>query len=165
MKQVARVLLALIWLLSFRQVYAAPQPFPETVPSTFRITYDHDMGVKASVEFKDGRLLYQRWGTEGNQTMARRPTLEQWAQFFREINSAKVYKWSDHYAKTVAMPRDGDSHWSVDLQTSDVILHSDGTSAFPLDGDLTEAQRGNSRNKSFDLMLEAVSHLLGQNFP
>jgi hypothetical protein len=165
MKLVAALFVALEWLWPLSIAGAAPKPFPEMVPAVVKVEYDHDMWGIVIVEFKDGRLICQRRGMEGNRVSATRPTLDQWAHFFHELNEAKVYKWSDYYPLALAVPRDGNFRWEIDLQVGDVRFQSNGNTAFPLDGDLTEEQRGNSKNRSFDLCMEAVSHLIGEGFP
>jgi hypothetical protein len=164
MNRFAWTFIALASLSSLSLAKADQQPFPETVPALFKVEFDAEMWGVVTLEFKDGRLIYQRQGIGGNLTTAVRPTLDQWARFFREINAAKVYKWSDHYSSPETA-RDAGFHWSIDLQAADTGFHSNGSCEYPLDGDLTEEERGSSKHKSYDLFMEAVSHLIGRGFP
>lgn len=163
-KLTAALLITLVASFSiFAEEPKQPTPFPEAVPTMFKFNYEHDMGSSYGVDYQKGLLIVEEAGMSRNRGKSGvKPTREQWMKFFHELNEAKVYKWASHYSGS-SFARDGDFRWSIDIQVGDQSFHSAGSTALPLDGDLNEAQRGNSKNVAFDLYLAAVSHLIGRD--
>ena len=138
------------------------QPFSDLVPATLHVYYGHDMGTVAELELKDRKIVCR--SNHGEQWVHIQPTLDQWSKFIAELNAAKVYKWQDHYLNRMPVARDGNFRWSFEIQIGDRHFASDGDTDFPLDGDVV-AQKQPSDHISFELMLKAVSELIGRDFP
>ena len=122
------------------------------------------MGGSAEVELKDRKVSYKVSSiTEGEKSGFVEPTIEQWAKFISELNAAKVYRWDEHY-KGVRMADDGGFYWSFEIQLGERHFASDGNTGVPEVGD--EKSANDPRlHLSYDRFNQAVSHLIGHDFP
>jgi|HubBroStandDraft_1064217.scaffolds.fasta_scaffold237250_2 hypothetical protein len=116
-----------------------------------------------SVELKEGLVVYKyRVGMESAvKTISIRPGKEAWSLFIKEINAAKLYRWTKLYADWNVL--DG-THWSIDLEIDGRKIHSEGYNNYPLDGDEAKPRNSPEGSLAFDRLCLAVSHLIGQEF-
>ncbi|MEI9998647.1 MAG: hypothetical protein WDO13_05505 [Verrucomicrobiota bacterium] len=140
-------------------------PFPDRIPSLLKISSSHDMGSTAEVSLANGVVTYRlvTGGSHVVKEIAVRPTLEQWSAFIRQLNDAKVYQWEPVY-KGPLLAMDGGFYWSVEIQFEERHFGSSGNTAYPPDGDLRNPGT-KSGHAAFDLFNEAVSHLIGHDYP
>ena len=160
-----RLFLLFVAVLATKLSASADEPalFPDVIPAKLKISYAHEMGSVCEIELTNGKIRYRlNHLGKGEETGLVAPAPERWSAFVSALNAAKVYKWDGHY-EGKPMAHDGGFYWSVKLQLGEMLFVSDGDSAFPLDGDIDPTER-KSPHAAFDLLISAVSHLIGRNF-
>lgn len=159
-------ILGIMWGLS-SILLAEDKPFPKVIPTKLVMDIGGIMRPLYSVEFKENLVTYKWTDTSQPQTkdiktLSIRPGKKAWARFIKEINAAKLYRWSKLYMNQPGV-MDG-THWTVDMKIDGRKFHSEGYNSYPADGD--EAKPANSERSSppYNRLCEAVSHLTGQEF-
>ena len=136
------------------QVYAASETGP---PKIFNATIGGFLGTSYSVELQKGVLIYKT--QSGNQRVSQIeiiPTVGQWDEFRRSLDSLKVWQWRLDYPNPQIC--DG-TQWSLDIEYSDHLLRATGDNNYP-----TASGRPNGKphsTKTFESYLAAIQRLLG----
>jgi len=127
------------------------------VPERFHTRIGGFMGHTYEVELKDGCLQYATFG-RGKQSDEARvcPTIEQWKEFRRELDSIGVWRWRAQYSTPGVV--DG-TQWSLDATYPDRGVKSQGSNNYP--GDTADSFGVPSGSKAFTRYLKAVQRLLG----
>ena len=157
------ILAVLVLALSLR---ASPTPRAEPFPpARFASLYieRYDKSISTSVRLDGDALIYKV--TAGKIIVDQaviHPSADDWFQFIKGLNDAKVYQWAPKYY----YPGQGET-WIIDLAMDDRKFLSSGTNEFPLAGNEAQPQANPASGPSvpFQLYWQAVLKLVGKTPP
>jgi len=162
------ILMGMLWGLS-GALPAENEPFPDSIPTKLVVHIDGIMRPLYSMELSGDLVTYKWTDTSQPQgkdikTLSIRPGKKAWARFIKEINAAKLYRWSKLYMNHPPPEVMDGTHWTIDMEVDGRKFHSEGYNSYPVDGD--EAKPADSERSSppYDRLCQAVSHLVGQEF-
>jgi hypothetical protein len=146
------------WLLA-TVLLCSPSLATETnaIPQRFHARIGGFMGFTYDVQLQDGRLEYVRSGGGQNSWRARvRPTMQQWREFRRELDSIGIWRWRAQYLNPGVA--DG-TQWSLDVAYPNQVIKTEGSNDYP--GSTPNPSGVPSESKVFTRYLEAVQRLVG----
>ncbi|HEY3375796.1 MAG TPA: hypothetical protein VGK02_12190 [Candidatus Aquicultor sp.] len=125
----------------------------EIYPTQFDVAVGGCFGPTFTVRLDEDKLVYEK--SSGAYSLGKaqsiRPTGEQWARFWDEIDVIGAWRWRPLYEKA----GEEGAHWYVHISVNDHIVTSEGDGAFP--GNDT----GSGPSKEFERFLTALRELLG----
>ncbi len=135
------------------------EPFP---PARFASLYieRYDKGVSTSLRLDGDALTYKvATGKDVTEQTVTHPSPDDWFQFIKGLNDAKVYQWASKYY----YPGQGET-WVIDLTMDDRKFLSGGTNEYPLAGNEAQGQANPASGPSvpFQLFWQAVLKLAGK---
>jgi hypothetical protein len=113
-----------------------------------------------SVELRGKGLHYRviKEGGEPNVDKVVTPTEEQWELFWKEIENARLWSWSDEYYNYDV--KDG-TFGFVEISYRGRSIKSRGSNSYPSEGDVSKPNPGAEYSQPFSVILRGVRNLLG----
>jgi hypothetical protein len=108
-----------------------------------------------------GKDLHYRVIKEGGKPNVEKvvtPTEEQWELFWKEIENARLWSWSDEYYNYDV--KDG-TFWFVEISYRGRSIKSRGSNSYPSEGDVSKPNPGAEYSQPFSVILRGVRNLLG----
>jgi hypothetical protein len=138
------------------------EPFP---PAAFTSLYIErfDKGTSMVIQTSGDAVIYKvTVGNDVRENVIVHPSGDDWFQFIKALNDAKVYKWTSRYY----YPGQGET-WIIDATMSDRKFTSGGTNDYPLSGDEAKPQANPLSGPSvpFQLFWQAALKLVGKEPP
>jgi hypothetical protein len=101
------------------------------VPSIFRAFIGGAMGASYACELTPDGLAYRAWEGISFDAVPEMltPTDEEWAALLTALTKAGAGSWRPRYEPD-GMVLDG-THWSLALQTGDLVVDASGSNAYP----------------------------------
>jgi len=160
-----KFLLLILGLLAISSniLVAEEVPFPNLTPTQLLVHIGGFGGPNYSVELKGDTVIYQATGAgiSREKNVSIHPDQATWSRFLKEINEAKLYRWSKDYPNHGVM--DG-TQWSITMEIDGRKIYSRGSNNYPTDGNEAKPTNSAENSRSFNLFCEAISHLVGQEF-